>query len=94
MPMGNPTKRERDGGQEFHVADCYVWAEIHHLDSPTDYREYLPGNSSPQSGPRDQPLVFLDDDSSQYRWGSFGKSFLVWSILLLVILVIVRMLAC
>ena len=28
--------------QEFRVSDGYVWAEIHYLDSPTDYREYLP----------------------------------------------------
>ena len=24
------------------VQDCYIWAEIHYLDSATDYREYLP----------------------------------------------------
>jgi hypothetical protein len=28
-------------GRDFRVRDCYVWAEIHYLDSPTDYREYL-----------------------------------------------------
>lgn len=33
-------------GGEFHVGDCRVWAEIFYLDSPTDYREYLPGNTS------------------------------------------------
>lgn len=26
----------------FHVRDCYIWSEIQYLDSPTDYREYLP----------------------------------------------------
>jgi hypothetical protein len=31
-------------GEYFHVRDCYVWAEICYLDSPTDYREYLPLN--------------------------------------------------
>ncbi len=31
-------------GQEFRVRDCYVWSEIHYLDSATDYREYLPQN--------------------------------------------------
>jgi hypothetical protein len=30
------------GGQPIHVRDCYVWAEIYYLDSPTNYREYLP----------------------------------------------------
>ncbi len=29
-------------GRDFRVRDCYVWAEIHYLDSTTDYREYLP----------------------------------------------------
>ena len=29
-------------GREFRVRDCYVWSEIHYLDSPTDYREFLP----------------------------------------------------
>jgi len=31
------------GGSAFRVSDCRVWAEINYLDSPTDYREYLPG---------------------------------------------------
>lgn len=36
--------RERQvGGDPVHVSDCYIWAAIHYLDSPTDYREYLPG---------------------------------------------------
>lgn len=30
-------------GREFPVSDCYVWSEIHYLDSTTDYCEYLPG---------------------------------------------------
>jgi hypothetical protein len=33
-------------GQEFCVRDCYVWSEIHYLDSATDYREYLPQNGT------------------------------------------------
>ena len=28
-----------------HIQDCRVWAEIHYLDSLSDYREYLPGSS-------------------------------------------------
>ncbi len=32
----------RWGGTPFHVGDFQIWAEIHYLDSPTDYREYLP----------------------------------------------------
>lgn len=30
------------GKTVFYVSDCRVWAEINYLDSPTDYREYLP----------------------------------------------------
>jgi hypothetical protein len=88
--MGNTTKREQCGGQEFHVADCYVWAEIHYLDSATDYREYLRENVLPQqqSGPGGQPMVLLDNDSARV-WSSFAKFFVVWLIPLLVILVIV-----
>lgn len=26
------------------VQDCYIWAEIHYLDSMTGYREYLPSH--------------------------------------------------
>lgn len=29
-------------GMLIHVRDCQIWAEIYYLDSPTDYREYLP----------------------------------------------------
>jgi hypothetical protein len=45
----------------FHVRDCYVWAEIYYLDSPTDYREYLPQNktSAPAAGRGN--LVMLDE---------------------------------
>jgi len=30
------------GGRPMRVTDCYIWSEIYYLDSPTDYREYLP----------------------------------------------------
>lgn len=40
--MANFTESKHIGGEAFHVRDCYVWAEISYLDSPTDYREYLP----------------------------------------------------
>lgn len=41
--MGKFVKKQHAGGTAFHVSDCRVWAEIDYLDSPTDYREYLPG---------------------------------------------------
>lgn len=30
------------GGATYHVGDPYVWSAIYYLDSPTDFREYLP----------------------------------------------------
>ena len=72
----------------FHVADRYIWAQIYYLDSPTDYREYLPGNVPPQSRPHGEPVVLLGDVSTRSFWSSFAKCFFGWSIPLLVILVI------
>jgi len=45
------------GGTSCHIGDCHVWAEIHYLDSPTDYREYL----SPINRGSFNELVMLDD---------------------------------
>ena len=59
------------GGQPVHVRDCYVWAEICYLDSPTNYREYLP------SRPVDPSTVYRDDlvmlDSSEESPNSSPK---------------------
>ena len=44
--MRNPTNYEQIGGQGFHASDSNVWASIFYLDSPTDYRDYLPRDSS------------------------------------------------
>jgi hypothetical protein len=40
--MANTIQRKEIGAEGIHVRDCYVWAEIYYLDSPSDYREYLP----------------------------------------------------
>jgi hypothetical protein len=40
--MANTIQRKEIGGEGIHIRDCYVWAEIYYLDSPSDYREYLP----------------------------------------------------
>jgi hypothetical protein len=39
--MASPHQANSDSS--LHVQDCRIWAEIRYLDSPTDYREYLPG---------------------------------------------------
>lgn len=58
--MRNPTNYEQIGGQGFHASDANVWASIFYLDSPTDYRDYLPRDSSKTSpGPAGE-LVMLD----------------------------------
>ena len=43
--MADLVEHKDVAGTSFHVRDCYVWAEIYYLDSPTDYREYLPRGS-------------------------------------------------
>ena len=40
--MSNTIQRKKIGGEAIHFRDSYVWTEIYHLDSPSDYREYLP----------------------------------------------------
>ena len=56
--MANKIPREQIGGEGIHVGDCYVWMEISYLDSPSDYREYLPKDR--QSKPNDDLLVMLE----------------------------------
>jgi hypothetical protein len=50
------------GGAPIHVGDCYVWAEIYYLDSPTDYSECLPMKGSQDDHAADD-LVLLDDET-------------------------------
>jgi hypothetical protein len=54
--MANTIQREEIGGEGIHVRDCYVWMEILYLDSPSDFREYLPQDRKPN----DDRLVMLD----------------------------------
>lgn len=44
--MSELRENKEIGGSAFHVRDCYIWAEIHYLDSSTDYRECLPQKST------------------------------------------------
>ncbi len=57
--MSKLPHREPIGGTVAHIGDCYVWAEIYYLDSPTDYRELLP-NVKPLPLPLGGGLVMLD----------------------------------
>jgi hypothetical protein len=49
-----------DTGGSPNVRDCQLWAEIDYLDSPTDYREYLPGQSASPDMPGRSDLMMLD----------------------------------
>jgi hypothetical protein len=55
--MANTIPREQIA-EGIHVRDCYVWTEISYLDSPSDYREYLPQDR--QWKPNDDLFVLLD----------------------------------
>ncbi|HMK23355.1 MAG TPA: hypothetical protein VK466_13555 [Terriglobales bacterium] len=63
--MANTVPREEIGGEGIHVRDCYVWTEIAYLDSPSDFREYLPRDR--QGKPKDDPLVMLDSPKQSFR---------------------------
>lgn len=47
----------------FNIRDCYVWSEIHYLDSPTDYREYLPHYGAYAHSIPSNDFVLLDSSS-------------------------------
>ena len=53
---------DRISGSTTRVADCYIWAGISSLDSPTDYREFLPkANKDVRKMPGGNEFVLLDD---------------------------------
>jgi len=59
------------GGQAVHIGDCQVWASIFYLDSPTDYREYLPLNSDVLLINPGEDLVMLDELHSRWNIKNF-----------------------
>lgn len=61
---GMPESSKRANGREFHVSDCYVWAEIYYLDSATDYKECLSRNVNHPPALKDDGLVLLDSGMS------------------------------
>jgi len=72
------------GGDVFYVGDCYIWSAIYYLDSPTDYREYLPPHGV-------SPLISRDDLIMLDSPASFGPlSVLVLTILIGVLLMCVQ----
>jgi hypothetical protein len=73
--MSERIKEGEVAGTSFRVGDPYSWSEIYYLDSPTDYREYLPQNST-------MAPVMLDSCPSSIS-KSFGILFLVFAIIFL-----------
>ena len=67
------------------IGDYYVWAEIYYLDSPTDYREYLPQHCAQQC-PVAGDLVMLD--SSAFWQTSRARHLLLWPVVLLCALIL------
>lgn len=65
------------------VSDCYIWAEIYYLDSPTDYREFLPDwGDIGQSRVGD--LILLDD--AKHSSGTKNCRFPGWLLLAVALL--------
>jgi hypothetical protein len=66
------------GGNGVHITDCFIWSEIYYLDSPTDYREYLPQPHVRLSAALDDELVTLDSTTTMtYRHFLWPMAFLV-----------------
>jgi hypothetical protein len=63
--MANTIPRKEIGGEGIHVRDCYVWREIYYLDSPSDYREYLPQDQ--RWSPDGHRLEMLDSPRQSLR---------------------------
>ena len=77
---------ESDGGTTVHVGDCRIWAEIFYLDSPTDYREYLPSKLV-QAGLGKDRLILTErfTNPSQARLPITAAATLLLLVLLLVL---------
>jgi hypothetical protein len=83
--MADQSKHTR--GVPFHVGDCYIWAAIFYLDSPTDYRECLARDSAQLRSLACADLIMLD--SVKQRPISRTKRWLapVWTVPFLLLLI-------
>ena len=71
LVMRETTYQKQVGGTTARVGDCYLWAAIHYLDSPTDYRECL-ASDRPLSVIPGEELVMLDA-LTPVPWVKAGK---------------------
>ena len=65
--------KEQIGGSAVHVGDCYIWAAISYLDSPTDYRECLPHHGRRPTVLSEDELVMLDERAHSL-WAKSGAA--------------------
>jgi hypothetical protein len=63
--MANTIQRKEIGSEGIHVRDRYVWTEIYYLDSPSDYREYLPQDQ--HGSPDGHSFEMLDSPRQSLR---------------------------
>jgi len=75
---------QKIGGKAVHVGDSHVWATIFYLDSPTEYREFLPAFVQ-ESRPLNKNLAILDNKTTSI-WGQLP----VILVIALVIVSIIR----
>lgn len=68
--------------------DAFIWNAVRYLDSPTDYREYLPRSGHPASAQQSQ-LVMLDDVPRHVRSGLWIMTLAV-ILICLILLVLLR----
>lgn len=76
--MGNLADHQRAAGECVHIADCYVWAVIYYLDSPTDYREHLSVNCALPPLPG-KPVML---DPFEFSRKSTTETLPLWPVLL------------
>jgi hypothetical protein len=82
--MDNLADRQRIGGVSVVISDWCIWAEINYLDSPTDYREYLPQNCAAPRKIPDNGVVMLDSYAFRRSYRRHGS---LWLVLLFVLII-------
>ncbi len=83
--MDNPADHQRIGGESVEISDCCVWAEINYLDSPTDYREYLPQDCARPRNITGNDVIMLESSASP-RSSKAGR-WLPWLIFLFILMI-------
>ena len=78
---------ETIGASAVRIDDCHVWAAISYLDSPTDYREYLPPVRPERPEPSGSELRMLEASSST-AWRPL-RTIMVTAFLICILLLIV-----